>query len=539
MRSKRLIATIAAAACWIASAATGYAGWGMGRGGDSLKLAFARAKENAAHVTLRLNPESLGAQVPADVRAWLRANKEALAADITQTPHNWEDAPAGQPTCAWTNLDPAAQILFSYDKCRTGMDIAGGDAHSSIPSFEDAGLLLVHESVHHLHVADEAFADAVALAVYDAFRRGLDVWSAAAELPEAKYRHASALGDGKAYVFGGLRTPTGGASNTGYAFDLSDGTWSALPTGGAPARVDPILLFTGAKLIVWGGYVLEGGVNRGWQNSGAMLDLVGGGDWKPITGAAGEAVLKDGTLDAPYQSALWTGSEMIVYGGPSLGAKFTGGIFNPEKPEGQQWRALTTTGAPVDAGVKFHAAVWAEDRMIVFGGKTTANYYSDVTMAFVKDHWEVASGDGAPTPRLIASAVFTGKSVVVFGGLESSANVSLGSGAVLDPKALQWTHNFKSESVPARAYHSAVWDGSEMLVYGGKPPRASSVLGSVAAFNPVTKAWRVVEIPNAAAAPRARAYHAAVWTGSYLLITGGYGDIGSGVINADTAKFFP
>ena len=75
------------------------------------------------------------------------------------------------------------------------------------------------------------------------------------------------------------------------------------------------------------------------------------------------------TTDAPtaryHHTTVWTGAEMIVWGGQDIGnsASNTGGRYNPST---DSWTATSTTGAP--AGQNFHSAVWTGTEMIVWGG---------------------------------------------------------------------------------------------------------------------------------------------------------------------------
>src|SRR5262245_12917586 len=59
-------------------------------------------------------------------------------------------------------------------------------------------------------------------------------------------------------------------------------------------------------------------------------------------------------------TAVWTGSEMIVWGG---NYSFTGGRYNPVT---DSWTATNTTNAP--SGRTFYTTVWTGSEMIVWGG---------------------------------------------------------------------------------------------------------------------------------------------------------------------------
>src|SRR2546423_1466214 len=63
-------------------------------------------------------------------------------------------------------------------------------------------------------------------------------------------------------------------------------------------------------------------------------------------------------------TAIWTGTEMIVWGGSSAtGHVNTGGRYNPAS---DTWIATGTTDAPL--GREIHTAVWTGNEMIVWGG---------------------------------------------------------------------------------------------------------------------------------------------------------------------------
>ena len=76
------------------------------------------------------------------------------------------------------------------------------------------------------------------------------------------------------------------------------------------------------------------------------------------------------TANAPHgrylHTAVWTGSEMIVWGGGIPGTPFnTGGRYNPST---DSWTATSTTNAP--SGRDGHTAVWTGSEMIIWGGHT-------------------------------------------------------------------------------------------------------------------------------------------------------------------------
>src|SRR5437660_12331793 len=67
-----------------------------------------------------------------------------------------------------------------------------------------------------------------------------------------------------------------------------------------------------------------------------------------------------------------------------------------------------------------------------------------------------------------------------------------------------------------RTYHSAVWTGSEMIVWGGVD--VSGYFNTGGRYHPTTDSWTATSLTNA---PAARQYHTAVWTGSEMIVWGG------------------
>lgn len=71
----------------------------------------------------------------------------------------------------------------------------------------------------------------------------------------------------------------------------------------------------------------------------------------------------------------------------------------------------------------------------------------------------------------------------------------------------------------ARKYHSAVWMGAEMVVWGGRGD--VGLLADGGAYDASQNSWRTIAT---AGAPSARVTHLALWTGTEMAILGGDGD---------------
>ncbi len=79
-----------------------------------------------------------------------------------------------------------------------------------------------------------------------------------------------------------------------------------------------------------------------------------------------------------------------------------------------------------------------------------------------------------------------------------------------------WTATSTTNAPAGRYLHTAVWTGSEMIVWGGYD--GISFLNTGGRYNPGTDSWTATSTTNA---PAARFIHTAVWTGSEMIVWGG------------------
>ena len=235
-----------------------------------------------------------------------------------------------------------------------------------------------------------------------------------------------------------------------------------------------------------------------------------------VSGCTDDTWTRTSTADAPSgrvgHTAVWTGSEMIVWGGVAHGPIYfnTGGRYNPST---DTWTAISTANAPT--GRDFHTAVWTGTEMIVWGGEgnnfiplNSGGRYNPGT-----DTWTATSLTDAPTARLNHTAVWTGSEMIVWGGHDEVVGYS-NSGGRYNPATNSWTTTSTSNAPGARQWHTAVWTGSEMIIWGGVP----GLRNTGGRYNPTTNSWTPTRI---AGAPSGRVDHTAVWTGGEMIIWGG------------------
>jgi N-acetylneuraminic acid mutarotase len=279
-----------------------------------------------------------------------------------------------------------------------------------------------------------------------------------------------------------------------------DNTWTATSTINAPdGRSGATAVWTGSEMIVWGGI------------EHSMVGLDTGGKYDPST----DSWTPTSTTNAPTgrfdHTAVWTGSEMIVWGGnhTSIIGMNTGGRYNPSI---NSWTPTSTSNAP--SARYFHTAVWTGSEMIVWGGSglspfvNTGGRYNPSM-----DSWTTTSITNAPDGRDSHTALWTGGEMIVWGGNASGAT---NTGGRYNLSTDSWTATSTNNAPSARYYHTAVLTANEMIVWGGS--NGSNYLNTGGRYDPSTDSWTPTNTTNA---PSSRFSHTAVLTGSEMIVWGG------------------
>jgi hypothetical protein len=105
------------------------------------------------------------------------------------------------------------------------------------------------------------------------------------------------------------------------------------------------------------------------------------------------------------------------------------------------------------------------------GGLDTGAIYSPAT-----DSWVLVNQTGAPPPRSLATAVWTGSVVIVSGGVDDSNNNLLRDAYAYDPDAKTWT----TLPPPAtnRCRSLGLWDGTRAIFWGGTDQNNVALAGA-------------------------------------------------------------
>jgi hypothetical protein len=363
-------------------------------------------------------------------------------------------------------------------------------------------------------------------------RSTLGAWVPLPRGPIPRLGHSAVWTGSHMLTWGGQAIKGARYRADGQMFDPVRSQWSPIRKAPLRPRGDQVAVWTGSRLIVWGG-----GVEGPKSGTDSFAD---GASYDPTTGRW--RLLAPSPLEARVlHSGVWTGSRLLIWGGADTGRTKVGDLTLPgealtfpgEEDEESEDAKLLADGAAYDpardvwtpmapgplAARVGHVAVWTGREMLVWGGATLQES-------------QVAFGDGAaydpatdtwrsiPVAPVHAgarfTAVWTGKQMIIWGGTE-------GEGAAYDPATNRWT-SLPEGSLPALATPTATWTGRLMLVWGGPDdqPDPAHPVAEGAAFDPTENRWSLLS--RAPSAPGQG--QAAVWTGTRMLVWGGFAGTG-------------
>ena len=324
--------------------------------------------------------------------------------------------------------------------------------------------------------------------------------------PQPRYGHTAVWTGSKMIVWGG--TNDSNELNTGGVYNPASDSWQGMNSSAPLPRKGHTAVWTGSKMLVWGGisgsYIFyNGGIYTLDNNSWSSNDLAGG------------------SPPSRYNhTAVWTGKYMIVYGGQ--GGSMTrsdGGIYCLEN---NWWTTSMASSAPREN----HTAVWTGSKMLVFGGDCGGTIITDkdnmgMIYDFAGNSWMSMNAPQLVAGRINHSAVWTGRYMLVFGGIDNTG-APLNDCWVFDLENrlafMPCWATIPASGVEARSSHVAFWTGSQMVVWGGEG--SANYLSTGAVYDWRTRTWRQIGLSGKYPSKRKNA--TAVWTGCRAIIWGGY-----------------
>jgi hypothetical protein len=267
---------------------------------------------------------------------------------------------------------------------------------------------------------------------------------------------------------------------------------------GSVGRASHVAVWTGEEMIVWGG--TRSLLSDESLRSGMAFDP-DTFEWRRIA-----------DLDAPdplfwYGShAVWTGTDMLVYG-PSVDGQFRGFLYDPAS---DSWSEIAQL--PEDDRSYTGASTWTGEELLVWGGDNNYPARDGWLYTPSTDSWEsLPESPGQPTEE--PEAVWTGNEFVIWGGYPNH-------GLMYEPDTESWRVMRPSPQADVVQGHAMVWTGEEVLLWGGHGGPGHSAVPL--AYDVATDRWR-----SGASAPlTGRERFPGVWTGQVFVVWGGFATYG-------------
>jgi hypothetical protein len=229
--------------------------------------------------------------------------------------------------------------------------------------------------------------------------------------------------------------------------------WTKLPRPPQP-RDAAAFVWTGSELLAWGGCpAAEGSKSCVRQADGFAFDP-SGRRWRAIPEAP--HAWKGATAD-------WTGEEVIFLNrrGDGFAGLLEGQAYDPAQ---ESWRQIPR--APIGATRGSVVTVWTGSELIVWGGGERGSRRAQKGASYdpEADAWRAIAD--APIGLNLASGMWTGREVLVFGSLLSPRNraqIRASVGAAYTPAADSWREIPPSKLSPQAT--SAVWIRDRMVAW--------------------------------------------------------------------------
>ena len=271
-------------------------------------------------------------------------------------------------------------------------------------------------------------------------------------------------------LWGGESNYGGTVHDDGFSWDPDTNTWNPIAESPLAPRAGAGAVFTGAEIVIWGGY----GQGGNMFSDGAAYDPEAD-SWRILP-------------DAPIAPAIpvatvWTGEEMLVWGSTkrSAGSR-EGAAYNPTTNE---WRRFPAAPAAINPGT----AVWTSgnpsrpQEMIVFGAQLDNNNASKLDHA-IGIAYDPASDKWRELPEIVlspqASAIaWTGNRLIAWDYLLAAAEY--------DPSSNRWRQLPRAPLQVSECYPATEIIGSYVFAW---------FCGQAALWDFLDGGWQRIETPK-------------------------------------------
>ena len=307
-------------------------------------------------------------------------------------------------------------------------------------------------------------------------------------------------------------------------------SWRSMTVALDPSTVSKYLMdvwFIGDDILVWGV---------------TFDDFMGNSDeYGARYTASTDSWARVSTAGAPDDSAyrIWTGSQLIVlpYSGSSIPSE---AVYDYAT---DSWTAVSTTNAVWPS----QEPIWTGTELLCWNtsGGLTGGRYDPAT-----NTWSAISMVNGPSSLDAVVSQWTGSEWIVWGSYgddpddESASSVYYNAGWRYNPSSNSWTAMSRSDAPGPFTYSSSYkplygWTDKQLIIFGGRPyfygdnPETSYIENEYPgdysnagyAYRPESDSWEALSNSNAPSA-RSAGYNDGFthWTGSELLVLGGYND---------------
>jgi N-acetylneuraminic acid mutarotase len=306
----------------------------------------------------------------------------------------------------------------------------------------------------------------------------------------------------------------------GAAYDPAGDRWRKISGSPLAGRSEAFIAWTGSQVLIWGGQRRDSltGFGDEWTD-GALYDPTRD-TWKPM--ARWPLTERFGAR------AVWTGKRLVVWGGASAAAGndppplADGAAYDPSN---NKWTKLAA--APLAGRIAPLAGARGDAALVSWGpGELRDGQRVPATDSALYDPGPNRWSPAAPAPAPPKQTWCVNASECV--GVDTGAKVLFaGQGLAWDAAGNRWSPVAAGQFAdPLLEGKARAWTGTRMMFWGGgtadspadAPPATVTPAG--AAYDPGADRWEA--LPPSPLAPRARA--AAVWTGREFIVWGGEAD---------------
>lgn len=326
------------------------------------------------------------------------------------------------------------------------------------------------------------------------------------DAPTTRFGHSTVWVNGRMVIWGGQEYNTyGNHLDTGASYDPETDTWHSMSSENAPSIRTNHSAVAG---VIYGKQVMIicGGQDQYNSYERDCLAYNPQDDtWSHVTNM--------GFIGRAYHTAIWADDRMVIWGGRDPnGYSDEGSVYIPTS---RIWVQLQNVPSAIRGRIE-HSMVWARERssIIVWGGRENSIYYSNGFQChLVTYQCSELPSINAPTARVRHAAAWNGSGLIISGG--RNASQVFGDAHIYSYGTPgSWASLSGGEPPSPRYDHTAIVDHQNFVyIWGGNGAVTSTLvtpLGDGYSLSPYDLNWRAI---SEVGAPAARSNHSAVWTG--------------------------